>query len=69
MIRTHGDDTRVISVDITLPATANDERVTFLEGDARELDRVLTPELLASLPRPWRRGTILGRIRKEMRGT
>lgn len=44
---------RVVSVDLEAEAVYEDPRITFLQGDALALDEVLTPELLADLPRPW----------------
>jgi cephalosporin hydroxylase len=42
---------RVISVDLNPPAVEH-PRVTFLQGDARELRATLTPEMLQSIERP-----------------
>jgi cephalosporin hydroxylase len=53
MLRMKVPEGRVVSVDLELPPFARDERVTFLKGDARKLEEVFTPELLASLPHPW----------------
>lgn len=44
---------RVVSVDLVVPKGVEDERVTFLHGDANEPGEVLTEELLASMPKPW----------------
>jgi cephalosporin hydroxylase len=48
-----GPGIRVISVDIVMEAGFQDDRITFLEGDAARLEPTLKPELLAELPRPW----------------
>lgn len=47
------EDPRVVSVDIEAQATFTDPRIRFMQGDARRLEAVLTPELLGDLPRPW----------------
>jgi cephalosporin hydroxylase len=52
-LRAYGLDGRVVSVDIDPPAPVDDDRVTFLAGDARDLGSVLRESLLAELPRPW----------------
>ena len=44
---------RVVSVDIEPPADVHDERITFLRGDARALDGVLSEADLDRLERPW----------------
>lgn len=46
-------DPRVVSVDIQPLAKFADPRITFLEGDAANLEPVLDRALLDSLPRPW----------------
>lgn len=46
-------DARIISVDIEPLANFTDPRITFLKGDARRLDEVLTSEFLQCCPRPW----------------
>lgn len=46
-------DARVLSVDIKPLAKFKDERIRFLQGDARQLGAVLTPELLQGCARPW----------------
>lgn len=47
-----GLDTRVISIDLEVPAAEANPSVSFLRGDARELDEVLPPSVLSALPRP-----------------
>lgn len=42
----------VVSVDIRPMAAFSDPRIRFLKGVAQQLQQVLTPELLVSLPRP-----------------
>lgn len=44
---------QVISVDIEVQAAFTDPRIRFMQGDAKRLEAVLTPGLLAELPRPW----------------
>jgi len=51
-MRAQGHDGRVISLDIRRPSLEY-PGVSFLEGDCRQLERTLGPELLAQLPRPW----------------
>lgn len=48
-----GIDGHVHSFDIRRPAGVSHPRVTFWEADGRDLAATITPELLASLPRPW----------------
>jgi cephalosporin hydroxylase len=43
---------RVLSVDLKRPTAVDHPAVTFLEGDARDLGVVLTPELMKSIERP-----------------
>jgi cephalosporin hydroxylase len=47
------EDPRVVSVDIEPLAEFEDERVSFLRGDAKKLGDALPPDLLASCARPW----------------
>jgi cephalosporin hydroxylase len=49
----HGIDGRVISIDVENPPDLEDERISFLRGDATALDRVLGAEVVAGLPRPF----------------
>ena len=44
---------RVIGVDMAPPEDLGDPRVTLLAGNMHDLDRVLTPAILAAAPRPW----------------
>ena len=43
----------VISVDIKPIAAFSDPRITFLQGEACDLGRVLTPDLMNELTHPW----------------
>jgi len=43
----------VVAVDLECAPAFEDHRIRFLQGDALELGRTLTPELLQALPRPW----------------
>jgi cephalosporin hydroxylase len=44
---------KVVSIDLELPAVrVASPSVNFLQGDARELGRLLTPSLMNTLPRP-----------------
>lgn len=54
MIRNFGIDGRVISIDITPPAPKYmPGNVSFLQGNSSDLGKVLTDDVVASLPRPW----------------
>lgn len=53
MLSLHGIHPHIVSVDIAPQAKVVDPRITFLQGDALNLGQVLTPELLADLPRPF----------------
>jgi cephalosporin hydroxylase len=44
---------RVVSVDITPMAAFQDQRIDFVQGDAKALQHALTPELLAACAHPW----------------
>lgn len=46
-------DPQVVSVDIDPQVSFEDPRIRVLTGDAAQLEACLTPELLASCPRPW----------------
>jgi cephalosporin hydroxylase len=46
-------DCHVWSVDLNRVDDLQDERITFLDGDAMDLSGAFSPELLASMPRPW----------------
>lgn len=48
-----GRQPRIVSIDLFPPNDLSDERIEFIPGNALELDAVLTPALLAELPRPW----------------
>ncbi|HEX8641336.1 MAG TPA: CmcI family methyltransferase [Allosphingosinicella sp.] len=43
----------VYSVDLTPPSGPADPRISFLEGDARDLQGAFGDAMLAQLPRPW----------------
>jgi cephalosporin hydroxylase len=53
MMTTIGLAPCVISIDNGERATFDDSRIKFLRGDALRLDEVLSPDLLAALPRPF----------------
>lgn len=48
-----GIDGHIYSIDINRVTEVSHPRVTFLEGDGRNLGATLSPDWLASLPRPW----------------
>jgi cephalosporin hydroxylase len=52
MTKAWGIDTHIYSVDVTKVWTAQHERVTFIEGDGRNLGSVFSDEFLKQLPRP-----------------
>jgi cephalosporin hydroxylase len=49
----HGIDVKVLSIDIDQRAEVSHPQIEFVQGDGRNLGTVLTPERMASLPRPW----------------
>lgn len=53
MLEMYGIEGKVVSVDINQVTTIQDPRIDFRYGDAGNLGASLTPEYLASLPRPW----------------
>ncbi len=54
MLTAHGvADPAVLSVDIEPLARFTDPRITFLQGDAKRLDKVLPPDLLWRCARPF----------------
>lgn len=53
LLNSFGIDGRVYSLDIVRVDQLSHPRVTFLEGDGRNLAGGLSREFLASLPRPW----------------
>jgi cephalosporin hydroxylase/glycosyltransferase involved in cell wall biosynthesis len=53
LFNSFGMDGHVYSLDIVRVDTVQHPRVTFLEGDGRNLGKTFTPEFLQSLPRPW----------------
>jgi cephalosporin hydroxylase len=44
---------QIYSVDLSPPTQLADPRITFLEGDGRNLEHVLDAQMLSALPRPW----------------
>ncbi len=48
-----GLQTKLVSIDIDQRAKVRRNSITFWQGDGRDLRAVLTPEILAGLPRPW----------------
>jgi cephalosporin hydroxylase len=54
LLHLFGVDGRVISVDVNVPCPSYaPSNVVFLHGDANDLGRSLTPDLLAAAARPW----------------
>lgn len=54
MLTAHGvADPAVLSVDIEPFGHFTDPRITFLQGDAKRLDKVLPPDLLQRCARPF----------------
>lgn len=53
MLECYGIDGRIVSIDINPVTSIKDPRIDFLYGDAGNLNAVLTPEYIDSLPRPW----------------
>jgi cephalosporin hydroxylase len=43
---------QVVSIDLAVPANVSHPRITFLQGDARELGNILTDAVMSSLERP-----------------
>ena len=52
MTQSWGLDTHVYSVDVNKVRTARHERVTFIEGNGRDLGTVFSSDFLAKMPRP-----------------
>lgn len=50
--RASGIATHIYSIDIALWNLAEDERVTFIKGNGRELEKTLSADFLRDLPRP-----------------
>lgn len=48
-----GIDARIVSIDLLPVDAIRHDRITFLEGDGRNLGATLTDDFLARLPRPW----------------
>jgi cephalosporin hydroxylase len=53
LLNNFGIEGHVYSIDIVRVTRHSHPRVTFLEGDGRDLGKTLIPEKLAALPRPW----------------
>jgi cephalosporin hydroxylase len=53
LLQSFGIDGHVYSIDIFKVDTVTHPRVTFMEGDGRNLGLTLTPGFLETLPRPW----------------
>jgi cephalosporin hydroxylase len=49
----HGIAANVVAVDLVAPRGLSDPRIRCLLGDAQDLPRVLTDDLMAGLPRPF----------------
>jgi len=47
------ENARVVSIDIEPIAEVEDDRILFMKGDAKHLDKVLTQELLGELEHPF----------------
>jgi len=52
MMNNYGIDGHIYSIDIVKVTDVSHPRVTFMEGDGRKLSATLSPQWLASLPRP-----------------
>jgi cephalosporin hydroxylase len=53
MLRVFGLPAAVVSLDIAEVKGVSDPKIRFLVGDANNLGKTLTRELLSQLPRPW----------------
>ncbi len=53
LLDNYQSEARVLSIDIVKVENVEHARVTFMEGDGRRLEKVLTPDLLKKLKRPW----------------
>ena len=53
MVNLYGLDCHIWSVDVNRVDDIHDHRITFLEGDALDLSGTFSPEMLATMPRPW----------------
>jgi cephalosporin hydroxylase len=54
MLNLFGISGRVVAVDLNVPQPSYvPTNVEFLQGDAYDIGKALTPDILASLPRPW----------------
>ena len=49
----YGIEGKIVSIDINQVTSIQDPRIDFLYGDASNLGATLSPEYLATLPRPW----------------
>jgi cephalosporin hydroxylase len=52
-MKTFGIEGHVYSIDVVPVRGLDRDNVTFMEGNGRELEKVLSRELLETLPRPW----------------
>src|SRR5258708_31645092 len=52
-LKTFGIDGHVYSIDVVPVRGMDGENVTFMEGNGRELEQVLSRPFLATLPKPW----------------
>jgi cephalosporin hydroxylase len=52
-VRNFDLEAQIVSIDLLRVDTVQDPRVTFLQGNGRHLDEVMTPHFLSSLPHPW----------------
>ena len=52
MMTVSGLDTKIISIDIEAITKISDPRIEFIKGDVHDLDAVLTPDIIAAMPRP-----------------
>lgn len=48
-----GLDTRLFCIDVEQREQYSDPRITFVEGNGRDLGKTLTDEVIAELPKPW----------------
>lgn len=48
-----GIGSRIVGVDLIVPDTVINDRITLLQGNAESLELCLTDDFLTTLPRPW----------------
>lgn len=53
LLRSYGFETPVYSIDIKPPENVADDRITFIEGDVRNLAPAFEAHGLPDAPRPW----------------